>query len=339
MDFVLPLVILLTKGERRSVLRVYLGYMDSNLPRDFKPFLLLGGFLILIVAAPFLPARWFGLSIQTPPTQYTRIDLSAITSPEEIATDTDNDGTITWQELVTQNANYSSTTLESFKTEPVDQNAIAQLNDPNNLTASFSKNLYTASAYLKRNGVVDGALQQQAIDQLLAQEAQKIKPTVYTVSDIRVASQETNATLKAYGNSVASLLSVLITKKIITDDLAAIYSFTQSKDGTDLTILAKNKERVSAILQKLAAISTPPSAVSYHILALNRIAAYRDILDNISRAESDPVRSAITIDVYSDRIELVVRLYDQFSDYFNVQNIVFSPKDPAYFFTVGYTIQ
>ena len=130
----------------------------------------------------------------------------------------------------------------------------------------------------------------------------------------------------------------MVTKKIITDDLTSINSYSQTKNESDLSILVKNKARVDSLIQKLLSISVPMSATPYHILTINRVASYRDILDNISKANNDPVRAKIAMDQYAETMVLVLRIPNQLSNYFNTKNTVFSSKETGYMFTAGYTI-
>ena len=308
---------------------------NEEKPSASKPLIAIGILVGITILSAVIPAKWFGIN----PVVYKNqpLDLSAITSASEIAKDTNNDGSISWNEIINQTFP-ESTSAESIKGAPVDEKVIEQLNDPNNLTSSFSKNLYVASAYINKNGGIDADSQQAVLDQLISQEASKIIPTTYTYKDIKIAPKEDKISIKTYGNSVAIILQEVITKKIMTDDFSSMNSFTQTKNESDLLPLVKNRDRVGGLIQKLLSISVPPSAISYHILALNRIALYKDTLDDISKANTDPVRAKLAIEKYTEMMVLVLRIPNQFSNYFDVQNIVFSSKEAGYMFTAGYTI-
>lgn len=309
--------------------------MDNNPLSLSKPLIAIGVLVGVLMVMAFIPAEWFGIH----PISYKEkpLDLSLITSASEIAQDANGDGVISWKEVIAETFK-DSTEADDIKDATVDAQAIEHLNDPNNLTGSFSKNLYLASAYINKNGGADTASQQAVLDQLISDEAQKMVPTTYTYKDLQVSKQEDKTSLKIYGNSVASIFQKIVTRKIMEDDFASINSFIQTKNESDLSILTKNKVRVDSLLQEVLSMHVPPSAISFHILALNRIAFYRDTLDNLSKAESDPVRAKIALEQYAEMIVLVLRIPAQFSQYFNLQNIVFSPQNPGYMFTAGYTI-
>jgi hypothetical protein len=225
------------------------------------------------------------------------------------------------------------------KEEQIDPQVVANLNDPNNLTASFSKNLYTASAYLSKNQVNDPAAQQDVVNQLIAQEASKITTKQYSLSDINVTKTENKEAIKSYGNSVVSILGDMITEKKIQEDAESIARFTNTKDENDLLPLQKDFQAVDAKLTKLLALPIPPSAATYHILALNRVAAYRDTLYNLSVAANDPMRAMLFIQKYPEITLATLRTFSILTPYFDIQNITFSSREPGYVFTVGYTLK
>ncbi len=308
--------------------------MDGKNNQTYQSLAILGAVLIIILVSAVIPAKWLGL--ETKKSSYKKLDLSSLTSPSEIAEDTNDDGVVGWNEIVTTTFKDSTTTLASINKKPINQKSIDELNDPNNLTSSFSKNIYLATAYLKERGITDETTKQEAVNYLMQKEAEKIVITKYTFEDIKIAKSETKESIKVYGNTIAPLLNEIISSKIITDDIASLATFVKTKDEKSLLPLTKNEARVTSILQKLLTVEVPPSAASYHILAINRIVHYRDTLSNLSKVGSDPVRSTLTIDSYQDTAFLVLRLPNKFSDYFNAQNVAFYENEKGYMFTTGY---
>ncbi|MDB5259928.1 MAG: hypothetical protein JWN37_159 [Candidatus Nomurabacteria bacterium] len=308
--------------------------MNPTDRNNLRPLLGVGFLIVFILLVSLIPSRWFGIH----PVRYSNptLDLNDVSSPYQIATDINNDGALSWNEIVNETFKSGNTDVQNT---PVDPKAIAELNDSNNLTASFTKNLYVSANYLKQNQITDQGSQQQVLDQLVAQEAAKIVPTIYTTDSLHVGVADDSATLKAYGNKIAPILQQLITKKVLTDDLTAINSFTQTKNETDLSSIVNNKNRVDDLLKKLLDMPVPPSALTYHLLAINRVAAYRDNLDNLSKAKSDSIRATIAMGDYQNIVTMDIRLHEVFTQYFNAKNVVFSSKDAGYEFTVGYTIK
>ncbi len=309
--------------------------MEGKNNQTYRSLVVLGVVLVLILLSAITPAKWLGIKVKKQP--YTKLDLTVITSPSEVAEDTDNDGKVGWNEIVASTFKDSTTTLAIINKKPINQKIIDELNDPNNLTSSFSKNVYLATAYLKEKGITDEKSKQDAVNYLMAQEVAKITMTSYSLKDIRVAKSESKESIKVYGNTIAPLIKNLISSEIVTNDITSIAVFMKTKNEKDINPLIANKKRIDGILKNLLAIEVPSSAITYHILMLNRLALYSDILGNLSKLGSDPVRSTLTIDSYQDVVLLLMRLPSQLSVYFNVQNVVFTTKDIGYIFTSGYT--
>ncbi len=298
------------------------------------PLLVIGILFVLTIGTSFLPASWFG--IENKVTKYQPLNLGSLASIANEENDTDRDGIISWKEFVSQSlAIAPETAAEPLESDP---RAIAALNDPNNLTSSFSKNLYIASAALTQNGIADEEKKQEAVTQLLAQEAARITPTTYTSASVRTGS-DTSAALKQYGNTMAGILRGLITEKTITDDLTSITIFVQSENEGDLLPLVKNTKRVGDALDKLLAVTVPPSAVVLHVDVLNRIGTFAATLENLANANDDPVRATLTIEKYGPNATEALRATPLLANFFKTKNSVFSAQEAGYLFTSGYTNQ
>lgn len=310
--------------------------MEHGSTTTSRSFAVLVIILILIGLSALVPAKWIG--VDSKKYEQPKLDLSKMTDPSELASDTNGDGAVSWKEIVTNSLDVSSTTLEEIRKIPVDKKLIAELNDPNNLTASFSKNLYLTGVYFDKNNITDEKMKKEAVDKLVQDEAAKIKTTVYTYKDVNVSSDDSKEAIKKYGNAVATILNNILSKKTIESNLTGLALYTQSKNGSDLAPILQDKVRVDAILQKLIKLPVPVSASMQHVVVLNRVAAYRDMLDSLGNAESDPLRATIVVDNYVNVSILVGRLFSQFSDYFITKNVVFSPNEAGYVFVIGYTM-
>ncbi len=309
---------------------------EHALPPKLIPLLLVVGLILFVIIGNIIPGSWFG--VKQAPSNHVRLDLEKLNALASFNPETQgiqDDGTVNWNQFIT--STYTGNTNVQVASAPLDPQAVQALNDPNNLTGSFSKNLYVATAYLDQKGLTDENSKQQAVNTLLSQEQTKLISVKYSLQDLNLATNETKATQKTYGNAVAKILQNLITEQIITTDIQSVNNFAQSKNKADLLPLSKNKLRVDGIIQKLLVLSTPPSASAYQLLAITRVAAYRDLLDNLSKVDTDPVRSLLAFRGYPETTVLALRLQGQFTNYFNSQNIAFSAQDSGYLFTAGYT--
>jgi hypothetical protein len=191
---------------------------------------------------------------------------------------------------------------------------------------------------MNENGITDVDSQKSVLTRLVNQEASKIVTTNYNIKDLNIAKIEDKISLKKYGNDIAPTIGKVFTKKVMVDDITNINLFLQNKDISGLSGLTQKRIWVDGLIKNLLSISVPPSATMYHLLILNRITMYRDNLDNLSKADTDPIRARIAIDQYTQVITLIFYIPNQLHNYFDEQNIVFSSKDAGYLFTVGYNI-
>lgn len=312
--------------------------MDTPHEKPFGPILAIGGLTLLTIGISFLPASWFGINPVV--RKYEPLNLTSLGTIEQVAQDNDNDGTISWKEFIAGSLDISPAQVndsEITKSIASDPRAIASLNDPNNLTSSFSKNLYVASTLLQKNGITDPTREQETMNQLLAGEAAKIQQSSFTDNDVKKGTSDTSAALKVYGNAVATILGGIISEESIEGDLTALAAFTESKDEADLAPVFKSKARVSSAMEKLLTLQVPPSAVSVHVKALNNIGAFSGTLSDFSRAYDDPLRATLAINHYPDDAVQALRTFPEFAAFFKEKRVTFSAKEAGYVFVVGYT--
>lgn len=310
--------------------------MNDPLPQEKAnaPLLVLGGVVMLTLVAGIIPSSWFG--IEPVQKRHAKIDLSSI-SLADVAEDENADGAFSWKEIVS--SNLAEVDAQELGSRQPDPKAIANLNDPNNLTASFSKNLYVASTYLSKNGINDALSQQETLNQLMAEEAKKLAETPYSIKDLKIARSEDKTSIKTYGNAVASILGNLVTSATMMDTIGSVQTYIESKDEAALPPLVAEYKRIDAKLEKMLDLEVPLSASTYHLLAVNRLNSYRNLLYNLSQIANDPLRTSLSIEKYGTTVLSVVKIYENFSSYFSAKNIVFSGKDAGYVFTVGYTLK
>jgi hypothetical protein len=310
--------------------------MDASLPtKENKANLLaiLGCTLLLSALISFLPAKWFGIA----PAQHrlAKIDLSNLDSVSDIAKDTNGDGVTDWDEIIAQTYD----TEELAISTAIDPGAVAQLNDPNNLTGSLSKNFYLASAYIKQSGVEGQGAEEDIVNNLMKNEATKIVFKTYAFQDLEVDNKETSASVKAYGNALGKLVHVAIDMSLGVNDVAYIKDFVDTKNKASYAALVDKRDAADSIVSEMLTLKVPLSASAYHLLTLNRVAAYRDTMDNILKMETDPVRSAIAFDVYVKVTTDMLQTPKLLSGYFAGKNIVFSSQESGYVFDPSYTIK
>lgn len=293
--------------------------------------------LVLVALSVAMPSSWFGSKAKSENQKLT-IDVSRIKSKKAIATDENTDGMVTWKEVMEQTLPMTEEQKEELKNLPVDQRAIDALNDESNLTASFSKNLYLMAASIQENNITNEDTKRALMEKISQEEANKIQPKSYTDKDVIIAKAETKASIKAYGNAIFPLLDGIITKESITGNMTGVLTYLESNNTSGLPYLYKDKKRLDTLLKKLSLTEVPPSAILIHIQMLNRISVYKEVVDNLSRVESDPIRTSLVLEQYIPAGRAVVEMFTKYTDYFNRQNVTFTSREAGYVFITGYTL-
>jgi hypothetical protein len=284
--------------------------------------------LVLTFGVSLLPASWFGVKKEA--ALYPPLNLGAIAAYDSGASDADQDGVTTWREYIANSLNLPEDATTSVE---VDDRSIAQLNDPNNLTSSFTKNLYIASVALQQNGIADQESKQSTLDQLVKKESEKVSVPSYTKSSLKISSDNSPAGLKAYGNALGKALSGLITKETISSQLLSINSFVQSENEGDLLPVTEGALKGETAINKLLQISVPSQASDMHLALLNKFAAYATALDNISKAYDDPLRATFSIHSFIDVTLAALQTIGDADAFFASKNVVFTAKESGYLFT------
>jgi hypothetical protein len=321
--------------EKKCILEDMNALPSPENKKGTESLLILFGMILITALVSFAPASWFG--VRPANHAYAPLNLDSLDAVQTAGEDSNGDGSISWKEFVAGSLNLSPDSLSSTTTFSYDPREVASLNDPNNLTSSFSKNLYIASTALEQNGVTDSTSEQETINQLIKKEAEKVQPTTYTSADVKVGTSDSSASLKTYGNAVASILNGFITQQSIIDDIQSIGSFSDTKSEADLAALIRDSAKVSEALQKLRAVSVPPSAVATHVQALNNIGTFSNTLGDMSRAYDDPVRATLAFNRYSEDAVKALQTFPFLASFFKTKNITFGAKDSGYVYIVGYT--
>lgn len=296
-----------------------------------KALTVIGLLVILFGLTLVVPARYVG--IQEPKRQGL-----ILRSSEEISAlrgDLDRNGTPDWKDLI--NETMSSSTKAAAEKIIVTEEEKKRLNDPNNITASFSKNIYIASAYAKQKGNLTKEEKEDLATLVLEGEKEKMAVRTYEITDLHLSKDESPATRKAYGNTLGKLYTRADTQKITSNDINILKEYSINKDTSVLASLASKTNILDEVIDSLLAMQVPYSAAPYHLLLVNNIAIYKSMLENFASAESDPLRVSIALSSYIPVMRGVSSSLASMQDYFIIENITFTKNEPGYAIISGYT--
>jgi len=297
-----------------------------------KYLILLAVLLLITASSAVIPASWFGIGNKKTDNS---LDLTSVKTIDVVGKN--KEGTpATWKDLTEQAFKDQPQILAELKAGTVNKKDIEILNDPNNLTASFSKNVYVASTYLDANGGADQATEEEIVTQLTGQELAKMATTPYLFKDLNISKAESRDSIKTYGNALASVLKDTVTESSIKSEMAGMVDYLNTKNEKSLDIIAVDSKKVDTKIKNLISLSVPLSASAYHLITINKLAVYRDNLQNLSKLATDPLRAKIAFSQYIETSTNALSLYKDLSKYFDIKNVAFSAKDTGYVFTVGY---
>jgi hypothetical protein len=292
---------------------------------------LLGFLVLLVIATAFIPASWFG--VKPIEKKYVKLNIPDADDLKVLAKDNNKDGVPDWRTLmqrtyqeaqITDQQSPDSKTNTLDNKTPVSQNDQARLNDPNNLTASFAKNIYVATAYMKEKGITDPQAQQDVFNNVLNQEATKIVIPLYTEKDLTVIKSENASSLKSYSLLIRQAAAQATKDNFGVGDTDAVNKYLSSKKPDDLKPLSAKVLKVDSLIKKLTAMPVPLSAVSIHLNILNRLSAYKVTLEGLAVTDSDSVRGTLAARQYDTTISLLYKAVARFDEYFKAVGVPLS---------------
>ena len=294
-----------------------------------KALFIIGSLVAFAGITLILPAKYLGVK----PVKKPALVLATQEDFVALQEDANNNNVPDWKDLL--NRTMSTTTkAEVSKATPVDTAAQKRLSDPNNITASFSKNIYTASMYATDKELTE---EEQGVlaDKLLASEGAKMTFKEYKVEDLSLTKVETDASKKAYINALAVTYKKALAAKITANDLETIKAFTVGKDTSVLKSLVVKKNILETIIKDLVATTVPYSAAPYHLLIINSISKYKSVLENIAKAEEDPLRASLALNAYTTSVTELYTALRSLQPYIAIENIQLSTKDPGFILVSG----
>lgn len=237
-----------------------------------------------------------------------------------------------WKLAVIKQAEKDAPEINTLAPTAVDT---TNLNNPNNITAQYAKNVYAATAILEQESGTLTEEQRAAIAKaIFEQEALKASAKIYSLSDIKTIPSSKES-VKKYGNTLGGMVTLAIVEgdKYPDIDLFQEYGLTRKKET--LVLIDKKISIVEDLRDNMLLISVPTTATVYHLSALNAVEAYLQTLKNMRAIDTDALRASIGAHDYLTVYQTAFSMINAFSEYFDMENIVFQPSENGYLFTKG----
>ncbi len=236
-----------------------------------------------------------------------------------------------WKVAVTAQAQKDAPDINTLQPEQVD---LTNLNDPNNITTQYAKNVYTATAILEQQGTLTAEERANIAKAIFEQESLKAAAKTYTLSDIKtIPATKTN--IQKYGNTLGGVATLAIVEGSKYPDIDLFEEYALTKKKETLALVDKKIAILKELRDNFLAISVPTSATVYHLSTLNAIEAYLQTVINMRAIDTDALRASIGAHDYVTVYQTAFSMINAFSEYFDRENIVFQPTENGYLFTKG----
>jgi len=178
----------------------------------------------------------------------------------------------------------------------------------------FSEYIKASQAGLEGDPDVVNSINNRFIGTL----ADKVKPTTYSLKDIRISYDSSTNALVAYGKSLMSIL-----KNIPTEDAAEIANTALKDDMTLLTKIDPIIAEYKSIVTDLKNMSVPQAISSHHLAVLNSVAGVLYNAEALRNVEIDPALGIATLGVYVSTLQGISTALANMQSFLQTNNIYF----------------
>lgn len=316
--------------------------MDSEKVKN-NALLVVGLISLTFIALSFVPAKW--LNIDTgdtyikSKTDENKNDLSVVQKQLQegyLNQQVDNTtGLKNWEKLLGKTKQVDNTIQVVTKATSTKSGSYDALSDPDNITAQFAKNAYTMSAYLKQQGVTDDASIAQISKSVIEGELSKMTMQRYEKTDLKIVGTNDSKALKVYANQLVTYMNTSFKTDITVRDMDALSIYYTKGDTQELQKIQTDLKILKTFQSNVLKMSVPSSLVTYQLTLLNNTGAYINILNNILKAESDPLRALIAYKAYPAVATNFLGSLAGLKNVYNDKGVVFTPNEPAYVLSVN----
>ncbi len=238
--------------------------------------------------------------------------ISPQEKPREIldTKDSDSDGVPDWKE------SFSNDTPPSPQTESTN----------NNLTEKLGQDLFSQYMGMKKTSGINDAEVTTISSDLASKLLKQEEIGIYRDTDLSVINSNDSASIRLYGNALASIRSEYYAKNSSDN-----FVFSGFDDGT----FAKKMSYTASLYEEMAKViinlPVPASARNLHLALANNYSASGKNLDLFALIETDPARSVKGISTYATLQSEESEILRNIAVYLRQSGIIFSSDEPGSF--------
>jgi hypothetical protein len=264
--------------------------------------------------------------------------LSVEVNKQDSEADSDGDGLTDWEEIL-WNTNAHNPDTDGDKTN--DGNEVSQNRDPkkagpddkivslqdyidnykpmenldeNSLTTAVAKNLFTNFAKMRQGGQLNSENTQELVKTLIDQASSQITtPDRYSANNLFTFKSSDKTQLKEYGNKFVS---------IQYEEMIKYSQDTKSTQYLDPIISA-----YQTMADRLSVIPVPEDLKSVHANVINNLYKISIVLENMKKADTDPIMATLSIPQYEKIAKEQDLLTSQIGTFLQQSGIIFEDGD------------
>ncbi len=264
---------------------------------------------------------------QAPAASPTNLTAAASEAPVRLfvpVSDSDADGVEDWQDqFVKAPAVVVSDITEETYTPPT------------TLTGQMGVSLMEDLLLIKGGGPL-AKTEDQAVQNIVDRvESSSALDTLYDVKDVIVVRNNSNETVRAYGNALASIV-LTYSDANLDHELLLLQDYVNQPEKVDNSKLLRLAEVYRDYRDNTLITPVPSNFIKSHLDLINVYHAMYMNITAMAEAETDPVVTLVRLKRYEDDTlglrYAIENIYDAFSTY----SSVFAADDPAIFFARFY---
>ena len=210
----------------------------------------------------------------------------------------------------------------------------SQSKTESSLTDAIARNLYTNYSVLKQSGELTPENQAKINEALGVSVEQIIRPKLYIASDLNIASSETPASIKKYGNETIATINNNLNANT-QDEAVNLTNYLDKKNPADLKKVTDAAESYKKMTLALVSVSVPPSAIEEHLSLVNGVNFLGRAILGMAQVDADPVVALASLNNYPKGNEKIVNAFRGLISYFAGKKTIFGKDDAGYIFTKG----
>lgn len=202
-------------------------------------------------------------------------------------------------------------------------------------TDKFSRELFVRIIAAKNaNTPPTEADLQNFLNMTINQETENQKMKNFTAGDFQVDKAETAETIKAYGNTIADILTKKPPNKL-EYEIITVERAEKNNDPNELKKLIPLAAEYGRIQKDLLNVVVPESALPFHIALTNGASGMNYSITGLQYVMTDPIKSLPGISSYDSNSQNFTTSVRQFKSYFDGAGIVFEKGDKGFKFFGG----